>query len=105
MTSLFDALAGILADTFGQSVTIRRGAGSPVTITGIFREEPQEIETADGRSVVDVTPVLQVPRGAFVPQRGDIVTADGKQFTVLLATAKASPAADRMIVCILEPKG
>jgi hypothetical protein len=103
MTSLFDGLATVLVDIFGQPVAITRGSAAPVTVMAVLREEPDEIPGADGRPVFAVIPILQIPSNAeIIPQKGDRVAAGGKVYAVLSAAKRASPASDRMLVCELE---
>jgi hypothetical protein len=103
MTSIFDGMAAMMAATFGQPVTITRGAAAPVTVHGVFREVPEEVPGADGRMVISVTPILQVPANVSVPpERNDVVGVGARQFVILSRTPSASPADDRMIVCLLE---
>jgi hypothetical protein len=104
MTGLFDGHAGALNSLFGAPVTFLPGAGGEVTVHSVFREEPIEVATAEGGSVLTTGPTWRVPRNAGVtPVRGDrLRLADGRTYKILNRITSGSPAADGFVNYELE---
>lgn len=104
MVALFDGLAGILADVFGEPVTyLRQGGAPPETVLSVFRRQPAEETDSDGRGILVMAPIWRV-QAQLVPQlaRGDrIIPGDGRTYEVLNVQPSASPAADAFVVCEL----
>lgn len=103
---IFDGLASVLNATFGAEVTITWLNGDPdATLTGIFREEPVEVDIGDGRPALAEMPILKLRRDQGVLVKGDIVApseASGRTFKVLDLAKSPSPAVDAFIAYKLE---
>ncbi len=106
MTSIFDGMAGVMAESFGAPVIYTPKDGDPVTVTAVLREGPIEVAGEDGRAVLIMSPSLQVPRNVLPDiAREDRVAAAAepdKVYIVLNAMPNGSPASDAMIICELE---
>ena len=104
MTSVFDGLAGALNQVFGAPVSLVGPLGVTDTIRAVFRQDPVEVETADGRMQVVQSPTLRVPRdlAAGIGREHRIVLADGREFRVLQVMTGPSPAIDGFSYCELE---
>jgi hypothetical protein len=105
--SIFDGIGSIVAETFGAGATITRQAtGVPVTVRAVFRFVMTDDPVADGRGLIQNTPVLRIPADAFFPLvRGDVVQPSdhpGRSFIVLQRDDSGSAGADRMITYICE---
>lgn len=103
---LFDGLTGILADVFGDTVTLTPVSGPALTLTAVLRLEPIEVPAAEGGSVLLHTPTLRV-RLTDAPNigHGDLVNAatdPSVTYAVVNIWPSRSPAADRFVVCELE---
>ncbi len=101
MTRIFDGMAGILSDTFGDPVIFLPKAGSAGPIMSIFREAPIEVDGADGQIVRTDAPTWRVRRDlAPEVRRGDRITVpDGRSFEVMVVHPTGSPAADAFLIC------
>lgn len=101
-------MTGVLNSVFGAPVTITPpGLGAqPVVLSGMFREDPQEIETADGRRQLVTLPTLRLRRDQAAPvTAGALVepsSAPGRSFRVRQFVPTGSPAADGFLLIELE---
>lgn len=106
MTGVFNGLAGALNIVFGAPVTITTAAGAVSTVHAVFREEPVEIISGDGRPQVVAQPTLRVQRNQVpaiaVKYLVQPSVAAGRRFKVLRIMQSASPATDAFIYCVLE---
>lgn len=103
MTSLFDGLAGALADVFGAPVIWTPAGGAPVTVQGVFREVPFDEDFGDGRAGLALMPVLRWSRTvAAGAAKGDTCTVAGRTFRLLRPVPSGSPAADSFVAWELE---
>jgi len=101
--SVFDGMSSLLTGIFGAPVSITPAGGATVVVPAVFRDEPVEVDAADGRGLMIPLPTLQVPRDS-VPglAAGDAVSVSGRQFRILTVARSASPASDGFLVCELE---
>ncbi len=101
MTRIFDGMAGILSDTFGDPVIFLPKAGSSRPIMSMFREAPIEVDGADGQIVRIDAPTWRVRRDlAPGVRRGDRITVpDGRTFEVMVVHPTGSPATDALLIC------
>lgn len=108
MPSIFDGMAGLLNDVFGDPVTFQPVSGITQQVQAVFRTEPIEVTGSDGHVVLIIAPTLRVMRNVLPGiGRGDLVkpsstAAEGKTFRVLNRIQTASPAVDAFFVCELE---
>ena len=104
MTTVFDGMTGVLNAVFGAPVTIL--GDFPQVVQAIFREMPYEQEIGDGRTIVEVTPTVQIRKSDIASlSKGDVVApaaTPGRSFTVLKPIPSGSPAADAFITWVLE---
>lgn len=105
MTSLFDGLSGLLADTFGGSVRYEpQNSIDARDIQSVFREQPIEVQGADGQNVLIDAPTWRVERNC-VPEvrRGDqLRLADGRRFKITTTHNSGSPSVDAFVICELQ---
>lgn len=101
MPSVFDGMAGILSDVFGDPVIFLPRSGSARPIMSMFRETPIEVDGADGQIVRIDAPTWRVRRDlAPEVRRGDRVTVpDGRSFMVMVVHPTGSPAVDAFLIC------
>lgn len=101
MPSIFDGMAGILSDVFGDSVVFLPRGGSARPVISMFRETPIEVDGADGQIVRIDAPTWRVRRDlAAEVGRGDRITvADGRAFQVMVVHPTGSPASDAFLIC------
>lgn len=106
MTGLFDGVAGLLGDVFGDLVSVEPVSGPATSLNGVFRREGFEVEGEDGSPVLILSPTLQVSRAEPVAlQRGDVVQpsiAAGESFRVVNGQPTRSPASDAFVIFELE---
>lgn len=104
MTSLFDGLAGLLNDVFGDPVIWTPSGGAPVTIRAVFRQQPVEVASDQGGTVLISDAVLRVQKTAGSGMvAGDIVTlSDGRSFRIESRIPGESPASDGFLIFTLE---
>lgn len=104
MTSVFDGMAGLLADVFGSSITVTPSGGSATAVTGIFREGPIKVPDADGFPVTVVSPTLRIAASEGVTLAfGDAVDpGNGRTYRVVDPVPSGSPAADAFTIYSLE---
>lgn len=104
MTSIFDGMAGILADVVGSLVAYQPRSGDLRDLQSVFREAPIEIEGADGHEVLISAPSWRVARDlAPEVRRGDHITVSGgRVFKIMNVHPTASPARDAFVVCELQ---
>jgi hypothetical protein len=98
-------MAGLLNDVFGGPVTLTDPATSvATTVQAMFRDEPIEVESENGGSVIIDLPSLRVPKTVAPSiRRGLLVTVpDGRRFKIESIIRSGSPADDRFIICTLE---
>lgn len=104
MTSIFDGVAGILADVVGDLVAYQPQSGVSRDIQSIFREAPIEVEGADGHEVLITAPSWRVSRHlAPEVRRGDRISVPGgRAFKIMNVHPTGSPARDAFVVCELQ---
>lgn len=104
MTGLFDGVAGLLAGTFGSTVTHTPAGGSAASVQGIFRSIPVEAAEDDGRIALVVASSLQVlaTDAAGIAYGDTIAPGDGATYTVRGRMPSGSPAADAFVLFQLE---
>lgn len=75
-----------VADVFGEAVTYTYATGAPISITGVYDDQYQGLEPADGQTVTTSMPVLGVQLSQFPapPQQGDgvFIQRTGEQYVV-----------------------
>ncbi|WP_299145983.1 hypothetical protein [uncultured Tateyamaria sp.] len=105
--SLFDGVAGVLADVFGAPVIYTPKTGEAVQVQATLRHEPTEVVGDDGRVTLITSPTLRVSRAVLAnPLPGDVVALAATPedaFEVLNKIHSGSPAADAVWVCELAP--
>lgn len=107
MTSIFNGMATVLNDVFGDEVLYTpKGDLEPVTVQAKLRTGPLEVAGGDGAPIVILAPTLQVPQ-SILPniKKGDRVAAVATSDVVYKVVNKipsGSPATDAMIICELE---
>lgn len=101
MPSIFDGVAGILSDVFGDPVIFMPQGGSSRPIMSMFRETPIEVDGADGQIVRIDAPTWRVCRDlAAEVRRGDrLILSDGRNFKVMVVHPTGSPASDAFLIC------
>jgi hypothetical protein len=104
VTSVFDGMAGILAEVFGSKVVHTPAGGGSVQVTAVFREENIAVSDDNGREILGVLPILRVPRpAAGTISRGDVIApGNGKTYRVVAPQISGSPASDAFTVFELE---
>lgn len=104
MVGVFDGLAELLSDVFGNSVTYQPVAGATRDVQSAFREKPIEVAGADGQIVRIDAPSWRVCRTLVEdPRRGDqILLSDGRIFTVQVVHRSGSPAHDAFWICEMQ---
>lgn len=104
MTSLFDGMTGVLNDVFGAPVVHVPAAGGSNNLTGIFREDPIEVDTGEGDPITIVDPTLRLrATDAAGVAVGDQVTPEGKAaHKVASKVTGGSPASDGFVIFQLE---
>lgn len=103
MTAIYDGIAGLINDVFGDAVTYTPASGVPREVVSIFREEPVDLQDADGHLVRSLGPTWRVKR-VLVPElkRGDTITLrNGRVYEVQATWPSGSPAADCFEICDL----
>lgn len=106
MTGLFDGLASLVSDVFGQPVLYLPAQGAARQVISVFREDPVPVSDAEGRDILVMAASWRV-RADLVPElrRGDRIApfgADGAQYRVLAVQGSGSIAADAFAICPLE---
>ncbi|OJY35926.1 MAG: hypothetical protein BGP11_18435 [Rhodobacterales bacterium 65-51] len=104
MASVFDGMAGVLAETLGVPVAYTPKGGVPRDVQSIFRETPVEAIDPDGHPVLITSPSWRV-RHNLVPElaTGDrIVPGNGKIYAVFNVVPSGSTASDAHVICELE---
>lgn len=104
MTGIFDGMAGVLNGVFGAPVAHLPVVGAPVTMRGIFREQPIEVADEDGRAILIIAPTLRVRKAdaATIATRDEIEPGNGKTYTVENRHPSGSPANDAFVIFELE---
>ena len=104
MAGIFDGMAGLLNDVFGDPVTHLPRSGVERVVQGIFRAPPIDLLGEDGRTVLDTGPRLRVPKPAADGIAvGDMIRpASGPLYRVINPTPGGSPAADAFVIFQLE---
>ena len=103
MTALFDGLAQMLSDTFGDTHTHRPAGGAERSIQGVFRSEPVEVVDDARGAVLMLSPSLKVTKSlADGISVGDRIVAEGSEYTVLNKLPSGSPADDAFVFIELE---
>ena len=109
--SIFDGMAGLLNEVFGDPVTHRPAAGLPSVIRSVLREDPVNLAEEDGPAVIGTALVWKVPAPAAAAAEiadGDEIDGwaggpfEGRTFRILNKVPAGSPAADRFILYMLE---
>ncbi|SDX81374.1 head-tail joining protein [Roseicitreum antarcticum] len=100
---LFDGMAGLVADVFGDAVSYTPGAGATRIVQSIGRRTPVQAIGPDGVETLLTSPTWRV-RQDLVPEiaRGDRVAFGGHLYRVLNAHPQGSPAVDAHLVCELD---
>lgn len=105
MTSLFDGLSGLLAGVFGAVVRYEpQNSIDARDIQSIFREQPIEVQGADGQNVLIDAPTWRVERNR-VPEvrRGDhLRLGDGRRFRITTTHNSGSPSVDAFVICEVQ---
>lgn len=104
MTSVFDGLAGITNRVFGADVVHIPAGQSARTIRAIFRSEPIEEDTGDGRPVLILSPTVSVQAAdaALIDVGDEIRPSLGGEYIVVNKIANGSPASDAFTIFELE---
>lgn len=106
MPSIFDGMAGVLNSTFGASVVITNIVGQTVALQAVFRDDPIEIISQDGRPTTIIAPTLRITKNLLaaigVGYEARPASVAPRKFRVLRALPSPSPASDAMITCELE---
>jgi hypothetical protein len=104
MPRLFDGMAGLLNDVFGDPVSYQPAGGAARMVQSVFRFENALSSGPDGHDVLMLMPIWRVPKDlGIAPAKGDqIQPGDGKTYCVLNQRPSVSPADDRFIICELE---
>ena len=107
MTSIFDGLAGVVADVFGAPVTIAPGGASPVTIQAVLRQRQIEVAAEDGEPVIMLETVLRAPSADVATLvEGDLVTdVLGRSWRVRYRLPPDAPSLDRLEEFVLRRVG
>lgn len=101
--ALFDGVAGLLSDVFGDPVTYLPQAGGTQSVVSVFRRQPTEGVDSDGHPVLILAPTWRV-RSDLVPgvKRGDqIRPGDGRLYEVMNVQPSGSPGSDAFFICEL----
>lgn len=107
MSTIFDGMAGILAEVLGSpAITWLPEGLPPVPVQSVFRLAPIEVAGPDGEPVLAMTPVWRVPTDPDwprEPRRGDLLQpGDGHTYRLLSNHPSGSPAADKFLNFALE---
>lgn len=101
--ALFDGMAGLLNDIFGDPVVYMPQGAASRTVASVFRRAPTEADGEDGHPILVLAPTWRV-RSDLAPEvrRGDqIRPTDGRLYEVLNVQHTGSPASDAFFVCEL----
>ncbi|WP_273687359.1 head-tail joining protein [Ketogulonicigenium vulgare] len=104
MTGLFDGVAGILGDVFGDIVEYRRkGDAGWWPVQSTFRQAPISTTDSNGLEVLIIAPTWRVIR-ARVPdvKMDDQIRVGGVIYRVVNVHPTGSPAQDAQVLCELE---
>lgn len=104
MTSIFDGMAGVLNSVFGAPVWYLPQSGGGWHVHSVFREEPVEVNDAEGAAILILAPTWKVPANlATAIARGDMIEpGNGKRYTVVNRLPGGSPAVDAYVMFELE---
>lgn len=101
---LFDGVAGLMADVFGDPIPYRPRIGAERIIQSVFRVQPLEALGEDGPGVIISQPTWRV-RADLIGDWGEgdeILAPDGRRYRLRHMLPSASPAADANLLFILE---
>lgn len=103
MASVFDGMAGVLAETLGAPVLFLPQVGQSREVLSIFRETPVEATGDDGGAIIINMPTWRVRKSDAVAVRGDqIEVSGGRRYVVVASYISGSPADDAFVIYKLE---